>query len=75
MENVDQVGLGLYIALLLIGLLNVFAVSFSDEVRFFDFSLPKFQSWFFASFIVMVVTCDRGVLHFGRNTPFLLRTG
>lgn len=54
MENVDQVGLGLYIALLLIGLLNVFAVSFSDEVRFFDFSLPhgKQFMWMGISLVV-----------------------
>lgn len=54
MENVDQVGLGLYLALLLIGLLNVFAVSYSDEVRFFDMSLPhgKQLLWMCISLVV-----------------------
>ncbi|HMX04841.1 MAG TPA: rod shape-determining protein RodA [Chitinophagales bacterium] len=40
MENVDQPLLWLYLSLMVIGLLNVFAVSFSDDVKFFDLSLP-----------------------------------
>lgn len=54
MENVDQLALGLYAALLLIGLLNVFAVSYGDDVGFFDFSLPhgKQLMWMGISLVV-----------------------
>lgn len=54
MENVDQLLLGLYFAIMVIGLLNVFAVSYSDEVRFFDLALPhgKQLMWMCISLVV-----------------------
>ena len=54
MENVDQIALGLYLALLLIGLLNVFAVSYGDDVRFFDLQMPhgKQLLWMCISLVV-----------------------
>ncbi len=54
MENVDKLALGLYGALLLIGIMNVFAVSYAEDVRFFDLSLPhgKQFMWMCISLVV-----------------------
>ncbi len=55
MQNVDKLALGLYFALLVFGLLTVFAVSYdSDTSRFFNFSQThgKQMIWMFISLIV-----------------------
>jgi len=55
MQNVDQFALGLYFALLVIGLFTVFAVSYdSDTSRFFNFSQTHGRQmvWMFISLIV-----------------------
>ncbi len=55
MQNVDQLAIGLYFALLVIGLLTVFAVSYDpDTSRFFNFSQThgKQMVWMFISLIV-----------------------
>lgn len=55
MQNVDQLTIGLYFALLVIGLLVVFAVSYdADTSRFFNFSQThgKQMVWMFISLIV-----------------------
>ena len=55
MQNVDKLALGLYFALLVFGLLTVFAVSYDPDVsRFFNFSQThgKQMIWMFISLIV-----------------------
>jgi rod shape determining protein RodA len=55
MQNVDQFALGLYFALLVIGLLTVFAVSYNaDTSRFFNFSQThgKQMIWMCISLVV-----------------------
>ena len=55
MQNIDQFAIGLYFALLVIGLLTVFAVSYDPETsRFFNFSQThgKQMVWMFISLIV-----------------------
>lgn len=55
MQNVDQLTLGLYFALLVIGLLTVFAVSYDEDTsRFFNFSQThgKQMVWMFISLII-----------------------
>jgi len=55
MQNVDKLALGLYFALLVFGLLTVFAVSYDSEVsRFFNFSQAhgKQMIWMGISLIV-----------------------
>jgi len=55
MQNVDQLAIGLYFALLVIGLLTVFAVSYDPDVsRFFNFKQThgKQMVWMFISLIV-----------------------
>ena len=50
MQNIDQFAIGLYFALLVIGLLTVFAVSYDPETsRFFNFSQThgKQMVWMF----------------------------
>ncbi len=65
MQNVDQLALGLYLALMLIGLFTVFAVSYDpDTSRFFNFSQThgKQMIWMCISLVVgfSILTFDSG---------------
>ena len=53
-KNAFWKGRIIYLVLIIVFSAVIFQSDFLSS--FFDFSLPKFQSWFFASFIVMVVT-------------------
>ena len=65
MQNVDQLALGLYLSLMIIGLFTVFAVSYdSDTSRFFNFSQThgKQLIWMCISLVVgfSILTFDSG---------------
>ncbi|MEZ5014132.1 MAG: rod shape-determining protein RodA [Chitinophagales bacterium] len=48
MQNIDQLALGLYLGIMLIGLLTVYAVSYDPDVSsFFDLSLPHGKQMIF----------------------------
>ncbi|MFI5171895.1 MAG: rod shape-determining protein RodA [Chitinophagales bacterium] len=65
MQNVDQLALGLYLALMVIGIFTVFAVSYDEDTsRFFNFSQThgKQLIWMCISLVVgfSILTFDSG---------------